>query len=272
MYLCNKFPKEDTRKMTEPKLQYYALGDGVTAFSSTRQGGYSVGRYGEFNINRYCGDDDEAIRQNREALCRLLGIADTRLLMPHQVHKTEIAIVDEELLNAPAEERQQRLEGIDALMTNVAGVCIGVSTADCIPVLLYDKVHHAGCAIHAGWRGTVQRIVEKTVARMTATYGTCPADLTAQIGPGIHLDSFEVGDEVYDTFADAGFDMPAISRMYEKWHIDLPECNRRQLLRSGVPVDHISVSPVCTFQQSTTYFSARRLGIDSGRIFTAILL
>lgn len=140
--------------MIEPKLQYYQLGEGVTAFSSTRQGGYSKGHYGEFNINHYCGDSEDAIRKNRAALCQLLGIDDNHLLMPHQVHQTEIAIIDETFLQCTTEEKNRKLDGIDVLMTNVAGICIGVSTADCIPVLLYDKAHHATAAIHAGWRGS----------------------------------------------------------------------------------------------------------------------
>lgn len=250
--------------MKIPSLQYYHIAEGLTAFSSMRQGGYSTGRYGEFNINRYCGDSDEAIRRNREALCSLLGITDDHLLMPHQVHKAEIAVIGEQL--------DIDLEGYDALMTNVEDVCIGVSTADCIPVLLYDPRQRAVCAVHAGWRGTVMRIVEQSIARMTEVYGTNPADLIAQIGPGIHLESFEVGDEVYQAFEDAGFDMNSISKKYEKWHIDLPECNRLQLISAGVPESQVSVSPVCTYMQSDTYFSARRLGIESGRIFTGIIL
>lgn len=259
-------------KTKKPVLQYYPLGEGVTAFSSTRQGGYSEGRYGEFNINRYCGDSEEAIKRNREALCQLLDIEDCRLLMPHQVHLAEIAVVDREMMSLSAEERQQRLDGIDALMTNEAGVCIGVSTADCIPVLLYDPKRRASCAIHAGWRGTVQRIAEKAVGRMTETYGTNPKDIIAQIGPGIHLESFEVGEEVYEAFEKAGFPMEQISKRYEKWHIDLPECNRLQLVAAGILEAQIAVSPVCTFQQSDTFFSARQLSIHSGRIFTGILL
>ena len=258
--------------MRQQELLFYQLGEGVTAFSTTRQGGYSEGRYGEFNINRYCGDSEEAIRQNRSWLCQYLGISDERLIMPHQVHLTEMAVIDEAFLQLSDEERLARLEGVDALMTDVAGVCIGVSTADCIPVLLFDPVHQAGCAIHAGWRGTVQRIVEKAVAKMTAVYGTHPADLVAQIGPGIHLDSFEVGDEVYDAFAREGFRMELISKKYEKWHIDLPECNRQQLLSVGIPASQIAVSPVCTFQQSDRFFSARRLTVNSGRIFTGIVI
>ena len=256
----------------KPVLQYYPLGEGVTAFSSTRQGGYSEGRYGEFNINRYCGDSEEAIQKNREALCQLLGIEDHSLLMPHQVHLAEIAVVDREMLTLPTEEILQKLDGIDALMTNEAGVCIGVSTADCIPVLLYDPIQRASCAIHAGWRGTVQRIAEKAVARMTEVFGSDSKNLIAQIGPGIHLESFEVGDEVYQTFEKEGFPMELISKKYEKWHIDLPECNRLQLVAAGIPETHIAVSSVCTFQQSDTFFSARKLSINSGRIFTGILL
>ena len=270
--------------MTAPRLQYYDFGEGMTAFSTTRQGGYSLGSYGEFNINRYCGDSEEAIRQNRALLCQVLGIEDRCLLMPHQVHQTEMAVVDEDFLRLSSDEVQQRMEGVDAVMTNVLGVCIGVSTADCIPVLLYDGKHRASCAIHAGWRGTVKRIVEKAVAKMAEVYGSRPEDLTAQIGPGIHLESFEVGDEVFEAFAQEGFQMEAISRKYpvagisadgsvmKKWHIDLPMCNRQQLLAAGLPDEQIAVSPVCTFQQSETYFSARRLGINSGRIFTGILL
>jgi copper oxidase (laccase) domain-containing protein len=81
-----------------------------------------------------------------------------------------------------------------------------------------------------------------------------------------------VGDEVYEAFAQAGFDMTTISVKKEKWHIDLPECNRQQLIAAGLEPQNIKVSPVCTFKQSADYFSARRLGINSGRIFTGIIL
>lgn len=267
------------QKMKRPELHFYDFDGDVIAFSSTRLGGYSEGSYGEWNINRYCGDSDETIRQNRKALCEFLDIDDDRLLMPHQVHLTETAKIDYEFFCLSADERQQRLEGIDAIMTNLKNVCIGVSTADCIPILLYDKVNHAVCAVHAGWRGTVSRIAEKAVMNMSDAYGSNPSDILAQIGPGISLDSFEVGDEVYDAFANAGFNMSTISKRYqtkepncEKWHIDLPMCNKEQLIAAGIANDNIHVSDICTFKQHETFFSARRLGINSGRIYTAILL
>lgn len=276
--------------IVQPQLDYYSMGEGVVAFSSTRHGGCSKGNYAAFNINGYCGDREDDVCRNRMALCQTLGISDDRLVMPHQVHETRVAQIDERFLTLSAAEQQEALEGIDALMTNLDGVCVGVSTADCIPVLLYDEEQHAVCAVHAGWRGTVKRIVEKAVGRMMEAYGTRPRHLKAQIGPGIHLDSFEVGDEVYEAFVQEGFPMELIAKKYPnhdsgsklcpfhtslfpyKWHIDLPACNRQQLLAAGVEPQNINVSPVCTFQHAADYFSARRLGISSGRIFTGILL
>lgn len=258
--------------MKQPELLMYPLANGVVAFSTTRHGGYSTGTYGEFNITHYCGDNPEAVHQNREALCQLLNIRDNHLILPRQTHGTEIRRVDEAFLRLSEAERREKLEGIDAVVTNMPGLCIGVSTADCIPVLLYDTKTCAVAAVHAGWRGTVTRIVEKAVATMTQDFGTRPSDVVAQIGPGISLDSFEVGDEVYESFCTAGFEMGLISKKYEKWHIDLPECNRLQLLECGVPEQNISLSSICTYQQHDTFFSARRLGIESGRIFTGIMM
>ena len=250
--------------MISPQLTYYNMGTGVTAFSTTRQGGCSTGNYAAFNINGYCGDDEVHIAANKVALCSLLGIDSNRLVMPHQVHDCVVRRID-----GP---QQGVIEGVDAVMTDVPQLCIGVSTADCIPVLLYDSTHRAVSAVHAGWRGTVLRIVQKAVETMRDTYGTAPADLQAVIGPGISLDSFEVGDEVYDQFLSAGFDMQTISRRDAKWHIDLPMCNRLQLMEAGIPADHIQMTNICTYQQYDRYFSARRLGIQSGRIYTGILI
>ena len=255
-----------------PQLDYYDMGQEVVAFTTTRGGGCSTGNYASFNINRYCGDTDDHISHNRKLLCDVLGIDDKHLIMPHQVHKTEIAVIDHAFLDMDSAKRQLRLEGVDALMTNIPGLCIGVSTADCIPILLYDADHHAGCAVHAGWRGTASRIVEKAVETMKTLHGSEPKLLKAQIGPGISLDSFEVGDEVYEEFRQAGFNMPDISLRMDKWHIDLPECNRLQLLDVGVPDKSITMSNICTFNHPDRYFSARRLGINSGRLFTAIMI
>lgn len=263
--------------MSNPQLLYYKMGEKVTAFSSTRYGGCSEGNYSSFNVNRYCGDHEECIARNMQSLKNLLNVS--QVVMPHQVHGTEVFQLKHP---APWENMADSLEGVDALITDVKDVCIGVSTADCIPILLYDEAHHAAAAIHAGWRGTVKRIAEETVRSMRDAFGTQPELLRAVIGPGISLASFEVGDEVYDQFRDAGFPMDRIARRYPilppfggieggfKWHLDLPLCNRLQL--EAVGVRQIEMSGICTYQQSDAYFSARKLGVNSGRILTGIVL
>lgn len=244
----------------------------VFCFSTTRKGGYSEGAYASFNCNGYCGDREEAVERNRGLLCGLLPQRPEGLVIPHQTHGTEVCTVDEAFLRLPEADRAEALEGVDALMTRIPGQCLCVSTADCIPVLCYDRRLRAAAAIHAGWRGTVARIVEKTLRRMKEAYGTRSEDVVACIGPGISLEAFEVGDEVYQTFAGAGFPMERIARRESKWHLDLWEANRLQLLEQGVPEAQVSVSGICTYRQNDTFFSARRQGILSGRILSGILL
>ncbi len=267
-------------KMPDPQLKLYHLSDRLTAFSTTRHGGYGCGNYSEFNVNLFCGDNPETIAKNRQLLCRKLCISESGLVMPHQVHGTEILNVDEDFLALEQSERKEKLENVDALMTNVKSICIGVSTADCIPIIIYDSEHEAACVVHAGWRGTVQRIVRKAVLAMISVYGSDPGQMEAVIGPGISLESFEVGDEVYRQFSEASFPMQYISRKMpamhggpnEKWHIDLWECNRLQLQSLGLMPSRIHVVGICTYQCYDDFFSARRLGVASGRILTGIVL
>ena len=164
------------------------------------------------------------------------------------------------------------LEGVDALITNVPGVCIGVSTADCIPILLYDAEHRATAAIHAGWRGTVKCIAQNAIAQMRAAFNTNPRTLRAVIAPGISLQHFEVGDEVYEAFAKAAFPMNDIAQRHDKWHINLPLCNQLQLQELGVKAENIYATDICTYNRCNDFFSARRLGINSGRIFTGVTI
>ncbi len=258
------------------KLKYYDIAEGVTAFSTTRHGGISKGNYGELNINPYCGDEPEAIAENRRRLCSLLHITDNHLLMPHQVHGTQNLLVTQNVLQGA----NSVLEGFDSISTNIRNVCVGVSTADCIPILLYDKKQNVVAAVHAGWRGTVQRIVALTIQGMRKNYSTLPENLVAAIGPGISLKNFEVGQEVYDKFEGAGFDMSLIARKFscgittntEKWHIDLPLCNQMQLEHSGVLPENIMQSGICTYENNEDFFSARRLGLESGRIYSGIIM
>lgn len=271
----------------QPVLNYYNLSDDVKAFSTTRHGGVSEGNYASLNINEYCGDSKANTDANRLLLANELGIDANHIIMPHQTHGVESRIIGEEFATLPDGVKKMLLEGVDAVMTNIPGMCIGVSTADCIPVLLYDEEHHAAAAIHAGWRGTQARIVHKAVQEMRMAYQTDPTKLKAVIGPGISLDNFEVGDEVYAAFEQAAFDMSAIAeerikrnpnaedpaKAFErKWHINLPLANIQMLTHNGVDETNIINTGICTFDNADNYFSARRLGIDSGRIYTGIII
>lgn len=271
----------------QPVLNYYNLPDDVKAFSTTRHGGVSEGNYASLNINEYCGDSKANTDANRLLLANELGIDANHIIMPHQTHGVESRIIGEEFATLPDGVKKMLLEGVDAVMTNIPGMCIGVSTADCIPVLLYDEEHHAAAAIHAGWRGTQARIVHKAVQEMRMAYQTDPTKLKAVIGPGISLDNFEVGDEVYAAFEQAAFDMSAIAeerikrnpnaedpaKAFErKWHINLPLANLQMLTHNGVDEANIINTGICTFDNTDNYFSARRLGIESGRIYTGIII
>lgn len=130
-------------------------------------------------------------------------------------------------------------------------------------------------AAHAGWRGTVNYIAGHTLDRMRALYGTDGKDVIACIGPGISLPSFEVGEEVYEAFRMNGFSMDYISEWKpetHKHHIDLWAANRMQLLDFGVPGEQIETSGICTYMRHEEFFSARRLGIKSGRILSGIMI
>ena len=196
------------------------------------------------------------------------------VIQGHQVHGSRVAVVDR-----PGMTREE-LEGYDAFLTNLPEVAIGVRTADCVPVLLYDPLRRAVAAIHAGWKGTVLHIPEVAIEAMKQAFGTRPADLKAVIGPAIGPDSFQVGEEVAEKFKAAGFPMDAIwsfhgpgdgTPMSGGHHIDLFEANRWLLAHAGVPADAIQVCGIDTYT-TAAYFSARREGVACGRIINAIRL
>jgi hypothetical protein len=159
-----------------------------------------------------------------------------------------------------------RPEATDAVITDKPGLCVCVKTADCIPILLYDTRKRIVAAVHAGWRGTVSRIVQKTIELMKPE---SPSDLHAIIGPGISLQQFEVGDEVYEAFKQAGFPMERIAKKFDRWHIDLWEANRFLLEEQGV--EDIFIEGTCT-RTSENFYSARRETINTGRNFNGIFI
>jgi hypothetical protein len=248
---------------------------GVYCFSTTRRGGVSSGTYASMNVNPWTGDDPDCVAKNRRLLASRMPDGVRLWVMPRQTHSVHVRVIRPE--DVPVGEEREGFpvlspDDVDAVVTRERGVTLCVSTADCIPVLLYDRRTQAIAAIHAGWRGTVGRIIERTIRVMAQEFGTQGSDLTACIGPGISKEAFEVGDEVYEAFRTAGFDMPRIAERRAKWHLDLWEANRLQLLSAGVPAERIELAGICTYQHYEEYFSARRMGIHSGRILTGIVV
>ena len=254
---------------------FHNLQTQVTAFSTTRNGGVSKGDYASMNCTPYTGDDLEAVQRNQQLLCTALHIEKEQLIIPYQTHSVNALVIDKEFLQQNAEKQIEQLQNIDALITQEKGVCLCVSTADCTPILLYDRKQQVIAAIHAGWRGSVNYIVRKTLEQMNRLYNTQGEDIFAAIGPCIGFDAFEVGDEVYDAFKQNDFPMEYISGWKpetHKWHIDLQMANSVQLIDFGVPTEQIDICDICTFTHYEKFFSARRLGIKSGRIPSGIFM
>lgn len=265
--------------LTEDKrmLGYEALApySNISCFVTTRHGGCSQGSYASLNCTPYTGDDAECVRRNREIVCDTLPQRPKELVIPFQTHGTQALVIDGEYLEADETERHRLLQGIDALITREPGYCLCISTADCIPLLFYDKAHQVIAAVHAGWRGTVNRLPAQVLRQMQALYHTEGKEVIACIGPGISQSAFEVGEEVFEAFRNQGFSMERIAQWKsetQKHHIDLWEANRLQLSDFGIPDKQIEIAGICTYRQCEDFFSARRLGIRSGRILSGIML
>ena len=198
----------------------------------------------------------KAFTTGRDSGVEALGLRLEDLALPRQVHSDHVCWMKE----------AGRPECTDAVITDKPGLCVCVKTADCIPILLYDPRQHIVAAVHAGWRGTVARIVQKTIRQMEPL---CGDDIHAIIGPGISLEWFEVGDEVYEAFRAEGFPMERIAKKAARWHIDLWEANRWLLEQMGV-VD-IFIEGTCT-RASMDFYSARRETINTGRNYNGIFI
>ena len=196
------------------------------------------------------------------------------VIQAHQVHGFRVAVVDR------PDTRKEELDGYDALVTGLSGVAIGVHTADCVPVLLYDPRRRVVAAIHSGWKGTVQRISQKVLFVMKSEFGCVPGDIRAVLGPAIGPDSFQVGEEVVQFFKEQGFPLDDIWTFHPGYtgvpmadghHLDLFKANRWLLEEAGVPAAAIQVAGIDSYLDQT-FFSARREGITCGRTISFIKL
>ena len=263
---------------------------------STRKGGLSraycaEGAPGELNLGFTAVDDRKTVGHNRRLLvAAITGDAATPLIVLRQIHSSVLVVAT---AGDAARERSWKADG---LMTDEPGLLLGVQTADCIPVLVADRRRRVVAAFHAGWRGTVKRIVETGVGRMRLEFGSRPEDLIAAIGPGIGACCYAVGEEVLSSFesqfayADELFRevddsdpvrtrypmlfltqrAPGHSPIGPSLHLDLVEANRRQLLSAGLEPRSIKLIGGCTSCQPELFFSHRASRGHAGRMMSLI--
>lgn len=263
---------------------------------STRKGGVSrvymaQEGVGDLNLGFTAADDRNLVQQNRKLLVEAVtGDPETRLVTLRQIHSSVLVVGD------AGEAEGQTPRKADGLMTAEPGLLIGIQTADCIPVLVADKKRRVVAAFHAGWRGTVKRIVESGVGRMRLEFGSQPEDLVAAIGPGIGVCCYAVGEEVLSSFESQfsyGQDLfcevddadlvrrkypmlfltqraPRHSPLGASLHVDLIEANRRQLLEAGVRASSIDWTSGCTSCHRDLFFSHRASHGHAGRMMSVI--
>lgn len=235
-------------------------------FVSGREGGVSSGKLSSLNLSFKVGDETAKVEENRKRLANAFSILSEKLIFPDQTHSINIQLI---------KTGKENLEDTDALISDTKGICLAVMSADCVPVLLYDPVRKACAAIHAGWKGTVGKIVLKTIQEMKSNFGTDPSHLLACLGPSIGPEVYEVGREVIDEVEKA-FGAKAGIIVKEgkegKGLLSLWEANKMELASADVKEDNIEVSGICTYKNSDQFFSFRKAKDNTGRFAAGILL
>ncbi|GAB4030088.1 peptidoglycan editing factor PgeF [Spirosoma gilvum] len=229
----------------------------LIAAESTRHGGVSPAPFASLNLGINTADEPINVEENRRRFFAAIGADIDHFASSYQVHGTDVLYATE----------AGRYDGYDALITNKPGLLVGVTVADCVPILIYDSRHQAVAAIHAGWRGTAGQIVLKTLAHMQEQFGTEAADCFAYVGTCIDECSFEVGPEVADQFE------AAFKRRDEqtgKSFIDLKKANAQLLLKFGIPEVQIEISSFSTVTNNRDYFSYRAENGNTGRMLAVV--
>lgn len=241
------------------------LPPGAIAFSTLRDTESAENPYSGFSICHYTADAEAHIAECRTGLCIALGVKEENVVVPRQTHSVNVAVIDSTPVEAPT------LNETDALVTKLRGTVLCINTADCVPVVLYDPVHGVIGAAHSGWRGTAGRIAAATVEAMRRE-GAVASDIYVAMGPSICAECFEVGEEVAKTFRDNFRDKKIVTDQRPRPHVDLARAIAESLTDAGIPDEQIHYPTECSLCRPDRWFSARYLGVASGRTLTAIYM
>lgn len=215
----------------------------------------------------HVGDEPKLVIENRKKVCSSLQLDFAALTCAEQVHGDKVAVVGKEEIGSGREDYDKNIAGADALVTDMAGVPLMLCYADCVPVVITDPARRVAAAVHAGWRGTVNNIVAKTLAVMKERFGSRGEDCLAAIGPSIGPCCYKVDSAVYDLGRSnlAGYEDFFTSIKTGEWSFDLQAANERQLLDGGLPPAGIAVSDICTSCNNELFFSHRAEQGKAGR-------
>jgi YfiH family protein len=244
-----------------PYLTYNALSeiDFINHAFSTRLGGVSINEFTSMNMAFNRGDNPESVTENYKRICKSAGFEFENLVASAQNHNTFVRAVTS-VEKGIGIYKPRDMESVDALITNEKDVTLVTYYADCTPLFFVDTDKKAIGLAHAGWRGTVGRIGDKVVKKMTELYGTNPADIIAAIGPAISVCCYEVDKPCAEQFlklSDLDTSKFVFSKENGKFMIDLLETNRQILISAGVKSKNITISDICTNCNSELLWSHR---------------
>jgi hypothetical protein len=215
----------------------------------------------KFSLAMHTGEDIGVSFSNRLKAINMLDISqNTKIILASQTHSSNVVIVDE-MDSRGWESMSDAIANCDALISSVSGVVIGVMTADCVPILLFDNEKKVVAAVHAGWKGTKANIVAESVKIMRENFG-CD-NIIAGIGPSICKCCYEVDEKLANDFSSL-YDN-SVTIVDGKYMLDLQLINRLQLINAGVKDENIELSNICTACENDSYFSYRKEGGCSGR-------
>jgi len=240
----------------------------IICATSTRIGGISPNPYNSLNLAYHVGDDPKNVAENRKRFCQKLGIDVNSLVVANQVHGDNIEIIESDQAGSGAYGTNDAISSTDALITASNAVSICVMTADCVPVMIFDpKTPSIGIA-HAGWKGAVLRIVQKTVLKMKSVFGTQPSDCIVMLGPSIMPCCYEVNDDIIAKFDDEF----GISTCTDGKRLDLHRAVKIQLIEAGIKSENISSDQTCTACNLNLFYSHRAENGITGRMMSLIKL
>jgi YfiH family protein len=229
---------------------------------STRRGGVSGGAYASLNLGLSTGDQPRHVEENRIRFLSLFGAGKAQTCGLSQVHSDRVIKAEASWFDLEA----------DGSVTNNPELLLVISGADCFPLLFFDPVKGAVGAAHCGWRGSLAGIAANVVLAMAAHYGSSPKSIRVAIGPGIRGPCYEVSAEVAESFFQRGFP-PAVAKPDgNRYRLDLVGANRDALQKVGVLEANIWDSGLCTHCDNTRFYSYRRDGSKTGRLWAAIRL